>query len=411
MLNIAADEPLATAAAHAIQTGDLPALKRLLTNNRGLATARLVDSCGVSRTLLHVAADWPGHFPGGAATVAALVEAGAEVDARVAGSHTEETPLHWAASSNDVDVLDALLDAGADIEASGGVIGSGTPLADARAFGQWRAAHRLVERGARTTLTDAATLGLMDRIEGHFSGASLPTMEEVTRAFWGACHGGQKGTAEYLLGRGADLNWIPPWEELTPLDVARRSDAGELVRWLQRRGARSADEIGAAVTCADAKAGAMKPGVVQFDGATAVGIEVRTSNRDEMIPGAGRIPPLWERFFSEGIADRVQSKIQPDHPAGVYSDYDSDYSGDFALTAGMMTEADAPVPEGLTKVAIPSGRYLVFRAEGEMPQALVDTWRAIWSHFVQESDSKRAYEVDFELYLDERLVDIYIGVR
>jgi ankyrin repeat protein len=45
-----------------------------------------------------------------AATVAALVEAGADVNARFTGPHTE-TPLHWAASSGDVAVLDALLDA------------------------------------------------------------------------------------------------------------------------------------------------------------------------------------------------------------------------------------------------------------------------------------------------------------
>jgi ankyrin repeat protein len=48
--------------------------------------------------------------------VAALVAAGADVHARFTGPHTE-TPLHWAASSDDVGVLDALLDAGADIEA------------------------------------------------------------------------------------------------------------------------------------------------------------------------------------------------------------------------------------------------------------------------------------------------------
>jgi hypothetical protein len=28
-----------------------------------------------------------------------------------------------------------------------------------------------------------------------------------------------------MLGRGADLNWIPPWEELTSLDAAQRSGA------------------------------------------------------------------------------------------------------------------------------------------------------------------------------------------
>src|SRR5439155_3538242 len=124
--------------------GDVESLKRLLEENASLATARLGDpyDCkGMSRSLLHVATDWPGHFPNGARTVVALIAAGAEVNARFTGSHTE-TPLHWAASSDDVAVLDALLDAGADIEAPGAVIGGGAPLADAVAVGQWKTAPR-----------------------------------------------------------------------------------------------------------------------------------------------------------------------------------------------------------------------------------------------------------------------------
>jgi hypothetical protein len=243
---IGTEEPQAIAMTEAIRGGDLEALRRLLDEHPGLATARLGDDDpgGMSRTLLHVVTDWPGHFPNGATTVAVLVEAGADVNARFRGPH-QETPLHWAASSNDVEVLDALLDAGADIEAPGGVIGGGTPLADARAFGQWQAAHRLVARGAQTTIVDAATLGLLDRLERCFTGPTPPTPEEVNSAFWGACHGGQQPCAAYLLDRGADLNWIPPWEELTPLDAARRHGAAELVAWLGERGARSAAELNA----------------------------------------------------------------------------------------------------------------------------------------------------------------------
>ncbi|PYJ97168.1 MAG: hypothetical protein DME23_16930, partial [Verrucomicrobia bacterium] len=165
-LNIAADNPLAVAVVEAIHKGDVSSLKRLLENNPGLATARIGDAKswnGVSRSLLHIVTDWPGNFPNGAETVVALVEAGADVNARFNGSHAE-TPLHWAASSNDVALLDALLDAGADIEAPGAVIGGGTPLADAVGFGQWKVARRLIERGARTTLAQAAALGLMDRV-------------------------------------------------------------------------------------------------------------------------------------------------------------------------------------------------------------------------------------------------------
>ena len=173
MGTLRAEEPVAVALAQAIRGGDLESLQRLLSENPGLAVARIAGSedCktgGTSRTLLHVVTDWPGHFPNGAATVAALIQAGAEVNARFSGPHTE-TPLHWAASSDDLGVLDALLDAGADIEAPGGVIGGGTPLADAVAFGQWQAARRLIERGARTTLWQPAALGLLERVEEYFT--------------------------------------------------------------------------------------------------------------------------------------------------------------------------------------------------------------------------------------------------
>jgi len=238
------EEPLAVALVEAIHAGDVETLKRLLAEKSGLARARLGDddSDGMSRTLLHVATDWPGHFPNGAATVAALAAAGADVNARFQGPHAE-APLHWAASSDDVDVLDALIDSGADMEADGAVIGGGTPLADARGFGQWRAARRLVERGARTTFTDAATLGLMARLESYFTASTPPAPGDVNLAFWGACHGGQQRCVEYLLDRGADLNWIPPWEELTPWDAAQRSKAGELAQWLRDRDAKSATEL------------------------------------------------------------------------------------------------------------------------------------------------------------------------
>src|SRR5262245_40559128 len=103
-----AEDPIAAAAVEAIHGGDVEALKRLLTEHPSLATARLRgrSACGPregSRTLLHVVTDWPGHYPRGPETVAALVAAGADVNANSAGTHSE-TPLHWAASSDDVAV-------------------------------------------------------------------------------------------------------------------------------------------------------------------------------------------------------------------------------------------------------------------------------------------------------------------
>ena len=171
-------------------------------------------------------------MPGAAAKIGALVAAGADVNAPFTGSH-RETPLHWAASSDDVAALDALLDAGADIEAGGAVIGGGTPMADAVAFGQWKAARRLLERGARTTLWQAAALGLTDRVRAELSDGE-PSRADLDNALWCAAHGGRRDTAELLMERGADPAWAGH-DGLTAARAAERSGAHEVASWLSAR--------------------------------------------------------------------------------------------------------------------------------------------------------------------------------
>ncbi len=241
MLRIPADQAPASEAIEAVQSGNVQALRRLLANEPGLATARIVRGRGHTLTLLHVACDWPGHFPHGAETVGTLLAAGADVGARYEGPHNQ-TPLHWAASSDDVEVLDALLEGGADIEAPGAFDNVGGPLDNAVGFGQWNAARRLVERGAHVKLWHAAALGLTDTIEQRFAGEPPPSPDEITEAFWQACHGDQQAAAEYLAARGADINWIG-YDDLTPLDNARRSGAHSLAAWVEARGGKPAEVV------------------------------------------------------------------------------------------------------------------------------------------------------------------------
>jgi uncharacterized protein len=238
------EDSLAVSVVEAIHAGDLPTLSRLLRENPALAGARIGDDDpeGMSRTLLHVATDWPGHFPNGAATVALLVEAGADANARFRGPHAE-TPLHWAASSNDVEVLDALLDAGADI-----VPRSPPPPHAARGREGVRAVGRGAPAGRAWRPDDDPGRGHA-RADGPPRGPPRGRGPSVARRdqtrLLGACHGGQAQAADYLISRGADMNWIPPWEEKTPLDAAERSGAAELVEWLRAHGAKSASELGA----------------------------------------------------------------------------------------------------------------------------------------------------------------------
>jgi hypothetical protein len=239
-------DPLVTAVKAAIHSGDVEALRGLLAANGGLAAAVVTRPGGpgqpeTSYPLIAATTDWPGHYPNAADAIVVFANAGAHVDAACTGRH-QETALHWAASSDDVEAIDTLLDLGADIEAPGAVIAGGTPLDDAVAFGQWNAARRLVEHGARTALWHAAALGLMDRLQRHFDGGRLPATHpwgrdshprDIDVAFWCACHGGQLTAAKFLLEHGANPNWRAPWDGLTPLDTALRAKAEPVVDWLR----------------------------------------------------------------------------------------------------------------------------------------------------------------------------------
>ena len=98
--------------------------------------------------------------------------------------------MHWAASSDDVDAVDALLAAGADKEAAGGVLTGGPPLDDAVIFSQLAAA-RLVEAGAHTRLFHRRALDLTARIDELLvADDEAPDAEEITNALWLACRNG-----------------------------------------------------------------------------------------------------------------------------------------------------------------------------------------------------------------------------
>ncbi len=231
-------DPVAVELTAAIHAGDLEAVRRLIADRPELARVRMIGRKGVDggwRTPLHAATDWPGYFPAAPAMVAFLLEAGADPNDHTGGERPE-TPLHWAASTDDVDVAVVLIDGGADLETPGGSIG--TPLDNAIGYSCWHVARLLVARGARVEkLWHAAALGMTERLEELVSERGTPS-DEISQAFWHACSGGQRRAAEYLLGRGADRNWVPDYAEGTPLDAANALDTrrSNVVEWLREQG-------------------------------------------------------------------------------------------------------------------------------------------------------------------------------
>jgi uncharacterized protein len=226
------DQARAFEFAAALKRGDAQQVAAFLADDPALATAMIN-----SRRALHLYADAPGHRPNAAAIVRALVQAGADVDAHALGTWHHETALHWAASNDDIELIDALLDAGADIEHPGSSIDGGPPAQSALGYAQWSALRRLYERGATIGLSHAAALGLMPLVTSLVGAVTPPGSEELNVAFWNACRAGQLEAARYLLRHGADRDWRAPWSGQTPLDAARDQHCGSVVTWLIEAGA------------------------------------------------------------------------------------------------------------------------------------------------------------------------------
>jgi hypothetical protein len=240
--SVAVDSPDPEVAAQlvfAIRAGDVETVQRIIADAPEVASEPLGGRFQ-TRTALHVVADWPGYFPRGREVVRLLLAAGADPNARQPG---DETPLHWAASSDDVDVAEALIQGGADIEAPDGSIG--TPLDNAIGYACWHVAALLLDAGARVDkLWHAAALGTLDRLQ-QLLDTTQPTSDEVSQALWHACAAGQRRAAEQLLALGADLNWQPDYAQGTALDAAHNPGTrrANLIGWLEEQSASRAPTL------------------------------------------------------------------------------------------------------------------------------------------------------------------------
>ena len=136
-----------------------------------------------------------------------------------------ETALHWAASSNDVVAIDALLDLGADIEATGAMFTGGAPLSDAVVFANWEAARRLVARGARPTWWQGAALGMLDVVTARWDDNPWPTHDEVIAGLLARLPRRPSDDGRLFTGARPDPQWVG-WIK----DAARRLPRGVATR-------------------------------------------------------------------------------------------------------------------------------------------------------------------------------------
>lgn len=140
-----------------------------------------------------------------------------------------------------------------------------------------------------------------------------------------------------------------------------------------------------------------------------IGIPIKTSNENGRFQK--EVPPLWGRFYSENLAEKIPHRLNKNLLA-VYTQYEGDYTKPFTYLIGCEVSSLDIIPEGMIGIEIPASPYTVFTAKGPFPQSMMYTWQSIWN-----SGVKRSYTTDFEVYTPDfnpqnnPEIKIYIGTK
>jgi predicted transcriptional regulator YdeE len=148
-----------------------------------------------------------------------------------------------------------------------------------------------------------------------------------------------------------------------------------------------------------------------------VGISVRTNNKTEIDPMAGKIFGCIQRYFHQELAKKITHRKKPGTTLCVYTDYESDHSGDYTYIIGEEVDSFESCPSDFVTHVIPAQDYIKFtNGPAPMPEVVREPWFKIWQMSDEDLGGKRLYKADFEVY-DERasdhqniVLDILIGI-
>lgn len=149
-----------------------------------------------------------------------------------------------------------------------------------------------------------------------------------------------------------------------------------------------------------------------------VGITAKTNNTNEANPSIAKISPTVQQYFQGSLSAKILHRKNPGVTFCIYTEYESDFTGDYTFLIGEEVESFDNLPEGFKALTIDPQSYTKFTTDpGTMPKVVIEAWQNIWQMTADDLGGQRRYHADFERY-DERaanpenaVADIYIGIK
>ena len=158
-----------------------------------------------------------------------------------------------------------------------------------------------------------------------------------------------------------------------------------------------------------------EPEIVTLTPITVIGLAIRTNNQIEATED-GVILKLHEEFVKNNMSQKIDDKTD-DHIITVYTDYETDESGDYTYCIGHQVKDPEDMPKDCEIFDLPGGKYLRYPTErGLLQDVLPQAWQDIWRKTQMGTlGVQRAFTADFEYHnYDENLieaqVDIYLSI-
>ncbi|MDR0332958.1 MAG: GyrI-like domain-containing protein [Dysgonamonadaceae bacterium] len=135
-----------------------------------------------------------------------------------------------------------------------------------------------------------------------------------------------------------------------------------------------------------------------------IGISIRTTNANNQ--SGQDLGKLWGQFFAENIIEKIPNKNSSNILA-IYTDYESDYTGEYTTIIGVPVSTLDEIPDGLIGREFEADNFQKFVAKDGEWTSVANVWIDIWQ---QDKELNRKYSYDFEVHNGSSEVDIFIAV-